>query len=285
MMNSVRIFIFLAMALCGTAWCQQDGVPPSERVGVLDGQSGEGQAFQRTTPPELTSSDVSIVPPAPQNVTPAETNKEEMDVIAATNAEMEKRSGQATQPKENTEQKDAPTYSFGKMLLNTVIALCAVLAMLFFLSYGAKRMGKATNAFTGTNLGRVMGKVYLAPRVCLHFVNTGGKVLVVGVTQNAIASVAEFDAETFDAIRALAESANTTESTAHTAVPREGESFVSQLMAHLNQHRTKTGVQADEAASTASMNDAPEDQELLALRNEIQSLRRFLDESSRETKV
>ena len=281
MTNRVCIFVLLAMTLFGTAWSQTEGVPPSERVGTTVQQPGEVQDFQRTAPPELSASSVSIVPPESPTVNPAEADKEAMEVIAATNAEIDKKAGQTVSPQANNTQKEVPTYSFWKMLFNTVIALCVVLAMLFFLGYGAKRMGKTTAVFAGTHLGQIMGKIYLAPRVCLHFVRTGGKVLVIGVTQNAIASVAEFEAEAFDALSVSAEPANKTEGSVRATTPRTGESFVSQLMAHLHQSRSKESVLVDEAESSA----VPEDQELLALRNEIQSLRRFLDESSRETKV
>lgn len=82
--------------------------------------------------------------------------------------------------------------------LRAAAALAAVLALIYLLVFVSKRMGKNTPLFGGASLARVLGKVYLAPKACLHFVETGGKVLVVGVVPNAISVVAEFDADSFE---------------------------------------------------------------------------------------
>ena len=144
----------------------------------------------------------------------------------------------------------------------TFSSLLVVLALILVLVFLAKKYGKHTPLLAGSDLAKVLGKVYLAPRVSLHFVRTGGKVLVIGVTQNAIAVVGEFDAAAFET-----EPAETTPE-GPAAEPDEAspDSFLDQLKASLQG-----------AANTAApLRD--EDADIASLRQDIQRLQRYLEE-------
>jgi flagellar biogenesis protein FliO len=112
-----------------------------------------------------------------------------------------------------------------------------------------------------------MGKVYLSPRASLHYVRTGGRILVLGVTPNAIATVAEFDADAFEPIRAEA----TASPPPAAGTTSETESFMAQFKASL------------ESIARATPPDNPEqdDSEIAALREDVQRLQHYLQESVR----
>ena len=278
--------LFLMILLSGNIALAQTSntLPPAEQLGSMEGVNSGVQDFQRTAPPEITPS-VSIEPPADSATANSsetnDSNKNEMDKINATNAELDKQSGQSAPTPDSPKAKTPPVDSIGKAFLRMILSLAIVLALLFLVAYGLKRMGKTTSTIAGTHLGQIMGKLYLSPKVCLHYVRTGGKVLVIGVTPNTISPLTEFEAETFDTYAAIP--VNNAEKPA--TVAEKGERFVTQLMTHLQQHRSKAGESSEKKTLSHAESDIPEDQELLALRNEIQSLRRFLDESSRDTTV
>lgn len=76
----------------------------------------------------------------------------------------------------------------------TVLALCGAI---IFLGYLLRRFGKHVPALAGPSLGKVLGTVYLAPKVALHYVHSGERILVIGVSPNGMNLITEFDAETF----------------------------------------------------------------------------------------
>jgi len=82
-------------------------------------------------------------------------------------------------------------------VLRAVSGLCVVLALILLCAYCLKKFGGKTPFLAGAQLGTLLGKLHLSPRASLHFVRTGGRVLVVGVTQNAVSLISEFDVETF----------------------------------------------------------------------------------------
>lgn len=78
--------------------------------------------------------------------------------------------------------------------LATLLALCGVIILLGFV---ARRLGRRVPALAGPALGKVLGNVHLAPKVALHYVHSGGRVLVIGVSPTGMSLITEFDAETF----------------------------------------------------------------------------------------
>ena len=82
--------------------------------------------------------------------------------------------------------------------LKTFAWLCVIISAILLLYYLARRFGKRTPFLAGPNLGTILGRVHLSPRVCLHFVRIRDRVLVVGVTNTTVSRVAEFDAALFD---------------------------------------------------------------------------------------
>ena len=82
--------------------------------------------------------------------------------------------------------------------LYVLFLLLIICGLVILAVYAMKRFGGKTPILAGAQLGTPIGRVHLAPRVTLHYVRTGGRVLVIGVSQNSIATVAEFDAATFD---------------------------------------------------------------------------------------
>ena len=169
--------------------------------------------------------------------------------------------------------------------LKAFVALCIVLALILVLTFVVKRLGRHSALFSGPTLGKVLGRVYLAPRVMLYYVQTGGKVLVVGVSQNAMTLLAQFDAAAFEAGAALpaagAPNAAGAPPTAGMRVPGpapsmaiEGDDFLSQLRASLDLMEKVDGAR----------DAAPADADVAELRGDIERLHKQLQESLREEK-
>jgi len=100
--------------------------------------------------------------------------------------------------------------------------------------------------------------------MCLHFVRTGGKVLVVGQTQNALTLIASFDEAEF-------------------AVPEEPAArpeadFFSQLRGNLSRMQRKDG----EDDSVREAVDSIDEDDIAALRGDIHRLQEYLRDSTRE---
>jgi len=164
-------------------------------------------------------------------------------------------------------QTEPAEWSPLKNSMRALFGLLAALALLFLLGYLAKRFGKNSPLFAGGDLARVMGKVYLQPRASLHFVRTGGRILVLGVTPNAVSTIAEFDADSFEPISAEAPASKP----AGGGSPSETESFLAQFKASLESI----------ARATPSANPEHDDAEIAALREDVQRLQRYLQESVR----
>ena len=138
-------------------------------------------------------------------------------------------------------------------------ALLIVLALILLLTYWVRRRGRQFPLFSGASLASVMGRVYLEPRVCLHFIQTGGKVLVIGVTPNSISLLSAFDAESFaSALAKVPEAASA-----------EASGFMAQLEASIRESKK------------APAQFRTEDEEVTALRKDIERLQKYLDEGPR----
>ncbi len=151
--------------------------------------------------------------------------------------------------------------SGGMLLLRAIMGLSIVCALILLLGYVLRRYGKHTPLMAGRQLGQHLGKVHLTPRAALHFIRSGDKVLVVGLTPNAIAPITEFSAESFDADQLL----DAPDASGRT------QPFVNQLRDAAQRMETLT-----------SQSEKPVEDDLATLRSDIQRLQRHLEESSRE---
>lgn len=144
--------------------------------------------------------------------------------------------------------------------LRVVSGLCFVLALILVVGYLARRIGRKTPFLAGAELGVVLGRVHLARGATLHFVQTGGRVLVVGATNTSMSLVAEFDASAFDG----------RPDTSHSA-PQEfsPDNFLAQLR------------QSSRTLAENPQEDI-EDDGIASLRGDIQRLQQYLKEESRD---
>lgn len=156
--------------------------------------------------------------------------------------------------------------------LQTIMALLIVLGVFILLAYGLRRLGQRTSVFPQSNVASVIGRVYLTPRVSLHFIRTGDKVLVVGVGQNEPALLTEFPADAFEKqqmpAQGLAENAR--DSRESLGQQRPGDEFWAELQAKT---RELTRDEQSPSSDTADVN---------SLRDDIQRLRQTLQESARD---
>ncbi|MFP4172957.1 MAG: FliO/MopB family protein [Candidatus Hydrogenedentota bacterium] len=156
--------------------------------------------------------------------------------------------------------------------IQTILALLIVLGVFILLAYGLRRLGQRTSVFPQSNVASVIGRVYLTPRVSLHFIRTGDKVLVVGVGQNEPSLLTEFPADSFEQQQMPAQgfSATGQESRENAGQQRPGEEFWAELQAKT---RELTRDEQNPSSDTADVN---------SLRDDIQRLRKTLQESSRD---
>ena len=143
-------------------------------------------------------------------------------------------------------------------------ALCFVLFLILVVGYLARRLGRRSPFLGGSDYGHVVGRLMLAPGASLHFVEAAGRILVVGVTKDRVALVAEYDAAEFH-------SAEEEEAPAHPMSRAAG--------AHANGGNFLAQLQQSSRAY-----DMPrEDDEIASLRGDIQRLQAYLREESRES--
>jgi flagellar biogenesis protein FliO len=149
---------------------------------------------------------------------------------------------------------------FSMDLMQALAALLAVLALILLLSYLLRRLGKGVPALRGMHLGQTIGRIYLTPRASIHFVRTGGRVLLVGVSPNQVSLVAEFDEDAFETEPAPAGEKD------------EPAPALTHFVTHLKQRWA-----AADGQQAAPM---PLGDEIASLRGDIQRLQEYLKESS-----
>ncbi|MFM1919235.1 MAG: Flagellar biosynthesis protein FliO [Candidatus Hydrogenedentota bacterium] len=230
------IAALLAMMLCSfpAAATQTDGGTPEEAVATET--------------------------PDAQTAAPAPSASAEDDIDMTAFQEAYDREVARTQAEETGAPmpQDAPVRDtgIGTMALRSAAALLGICGAIILLGWAARRFGGKTPMLAGAGIAQVLGRTYLEPKVALHFVKTGGRVLVVGVTPQTIALISEFDAADFEASPAIAELPK----------PATGAAdFLSRLK--------------EQQAASATPPVADEDLE--ALRGDIQRLKQFLQESRR----
>ncbi len=145
-----------------------------------------------------------------------------------------------------------------------VVGLSVVLAMILILYYLARRYGKNMPALSGYQLGQVVGQVHLTRTATLHYVKSGGRILVIGVNDGGVNLVAEYDESAFATISG--------------APPVQGQfdpdSFVDEL-------KQQTAVMRGEDTLT-NKSEVFQDDDISALRGDINRLQDYLQEENRE---
>lgn len=153
----------------------------------------------------------------------------------------------------------APRNELGGQLMRTLSWLMVLCGIIVLGGYVLRRYGKNTPILAGRHYGAVLAKVYLSPRASLHYVKSGGRVLVIGLTQNNMSLIAEFDADAFESA----------EATAPETEIGVRESFLDALRAAGKPPASKSAI--------------AEDDELATLRGDVQRLQRYLQDNLRES--
>ena len=148
---------------------------------------------------------------------------------------------------------------WGYYVIRGLFGLCVACAGVLLLGYLARKYGRKNPFLAGRHLGTVLGRVHLSPRASLHYVHSGNRVLVIGLTQNTIAPITEFDAADFD---------TQSEPGAKRGDANQAPDAVSFLQLLKNEAEDNS-----EATSTLAA-----DEELAALRGDLQRLRQYLQE-------
>lgn len=170
------------------------------------------------------------------------------------NAELDGRDGAAES--ESAAAEEPPTRG-AFYYLRVFSALCLVVGLILVSGYLARRAAGRTPLLAGDDLGRILGRLYLNRNATIFFVETGGKVLLIGSTGQSLTTLAQFDAAQFQPEEEAGEPAGF-----------NPESFLAQLS----------------ASSQAMRAEAPrEDDEMRTLRRDIERLQDYLREESRET--
>lgn len=172
-----------------------------DEAGNETGEAPEGEAFEETSRP-------SLVLPQP------ELEGRPRDEFSERELEKAREIGAAMPPQGDGAPEDAEAEDDAEglgvdpaTLLRGLASLGFVLALILLAFWGLKRLGRKRGLLMGADLGREIGRVHLSPKATLHYVKTAGKVLVLGVTQNEVRLVTEFDAGAFEQAGAHAPSA------------------------------------------------------------------------------
>jgi flagellar biogenesis protein FliO len=184
--------------------------------------------------------------------------------IAAIGVEMDKQAAIETAapatsagglPAEPNRVSASPLKTVGK----GVVALCVTLVLILLIFAAIKRWGKRTPLLAGQQLARTLGRVALSPQASLHFVQTNGEVLIIGVTQQQVTLLRSFESSDFEgAVEAPGDKGSSP-----AAVP--AASFLTQL----KESRAAMGV------------EAVVDEDLDHLKGELQRLKQYFQDSTR----
>lgn len=199
--------------------------------------------------------------PGPEDADPAEA-----DFIGRINDAIDRQANAAESGEQSPFSGATPPSPVNSMLRG-LFALCIVIALILIVYYGLRRWGKKVPLLAGASLGTVLGRIHLERGTTLHFLRTGGRVLIVGVNGNAVSLVADFDASAFDNYGADHEEAS------EAAAPFNPDSFLSQLQASSQAMGPRMETEETHV----------DDDEIAALRGDIQRLQRYLREESRES--
>jgi flagellar biogenesis protein FliO len=213
------------------------------------------ETLERSEEPEVLP---EVPPPPPDEESPvAEWWKDAQDSL---DKAIDERRGQSDvapgEPDGSAADRDSAR-GLGYNVAQGFVALCIVIALILFCTYLVKRFGARTPLLAGASLGTVLGKVYLTPKVSLHFVRVKDIVLVIGVTPTGISTVAQLNGSLFHDATAPQD-----------ARPNDRQmDFLSQLNA--------AGQSPARAAET-------EDDEIAELKGDLARLQKYLQETTRE---
>ena len=190
-------------------------------------------------------------------------------------------------------------------LFQVLVGLFIVCATIILLGYAFRRFGKNTPFLAGASLGKVLGRIHLAPKSSLTFVQAGNKVLVVGVTTNTISLICEYDSEEFystdDVINqtATSSSSNLSASSPEMSDTYDAEqvktrNFLDELRAqskgYTHHSSASEGRETSQTQNRDTVNSSGKktsvssisDDDIASLRGDLQRLRQYLQEDSRE---
>lgn len=151
----------------------------------------------------------------------------------------------------------------GNLVIRAMSGLAFICGLILVLAWAARRFGARTPLLAGASLGQVMGRVHLSTKVSLHYVRSGGRVLVIAVTPAQASLITEFEGTAFD------QPAKAIPGGLDPGSAPQKHSFAD----HLRSRNT-------ERATVASSPGA--DDELAGLQGDIERLRNHLRESARE---
>jgi flagellar biogenesis protein FliO len=233
-------------------------------VALSAGAQSEGAVANIPEAPELPAVVEEVAPPLPSSddvvdMTPFQQAYDRE--VAAEQAEANGSTGDAQR-----RNAAAGADSTGALALRAAAALAAICGAIILLGWIARRFGGKTPLLAGTQLAQVLGRTHLEPKAALHFVKTGGRVLVVGVTPTGMHLITEFEAEQFE--QGLA----TVPEPAPLASAQRPSSAEANFLAKLREQQERASASALEA------ND-----ELDSLRSDIQRLKQYLQENRRGT--
>lgn len=185
------------------------------------------------------------------------------DAIAADiSAEMDRQAAAENSSKPlgaDSETTPANLSSPARTVARGIASLCATLVVILLIFAALKRWGKRTPLLAGQQLAKVMGRVGLSPQASLHFVQTNGEVLIIGVTQQHISLLRTFDAADFEAATEV--------STPGSAAPVSDPA--ASFLAQLKESRASMGV------------EAAADEDLDQLKGELQRLKQYFQDTTR----
>ncbi|MFP4502507.1 MAG: flagellar biosynthetic protein FliO [Candidatus Hydrogenedentota bacterium] len=155
----------------------------------------------------------------------------------------------------------------GRLALNALLGLAIVCALIVLGAWALKRFGKGSRLLAGSRYGEVLGRLYLTPKITLHYVRTGGRILVLGVTPQAATLITELDPTDFETPLAAPNPAPDTENAGHQKPAGVAPEFAARLREQVTQ--------LDQPAQDM-------DDDITALRGDIERLRSHLRENPRE---
>lgn len=236
------------------------------------GQDAAESALEATKPPiinsvvqDATPAEIPVtdeVPPAAP--TAADRQSEASDFTDEQLIEFDRAYNASSSDVGSETAQDVPsaTPSTSQRMWEVIAVLLFLCAVIILLGYAVRRFGKRTPFLAGADLGSVLGKVYLNPRASLHYVKSGGRILVLGVTQNNVQLITEFDETDFGGAGEEGR-LSSSEATA-------GSSFLQELQSRV------------EGAERERPRLHETDESIASLRGELQRLQQHLGKSTRE---
>jgi len=282
------VFPLLALFLCVCAFAASGQQQESDEAAVTEEAEEYNEYESIPAPnvkldsdvfPEISEEPVPETPDAGEDTSVQEvetiTEGETDPLISEVNRELDERQ-RAEQDTAGEIERRGESHSTSYSLLKAFGWLLVVIAMILLVYYVLQRRSSGGKLLTGNRLGTVVGRLYLNPRVCLHFVRTGGKVLVIGQSQNALSLIADFNESDFARVAEGSEGGKEAEES-ETAAPAE-QSFFSELRANLTQLNRPPEDKLDELSSSSI-----DENDIAALRGDIDRLQEYLRDSTRES--